>query len=86
MRVYSCTSPRSLHIELLRNQALRADNQKGLVEVFRSISEILIWGDQNDSKIFELVSKTLISYNFNPHINMTVMLDITSLASGTLQC
>lgn len=31
-------------------------NKNLLVETFRSIAEILIWGDQNDSRVFECVT------------------------------
>ena len=36
-----------------RNPAVTEANKKLLVETFRSIAEILIWGDQNDSSVFE---------------------------------
>lgn len=36
-----------------RNPTVTEANKKLLVETFRSIAEILIWGDQNDSSVFE---------------------------------
>ncbi len=40
---------------LQRNTAVTEHNRQLLVETFRSIAEILIWGDQNDSRVFEWV-------------------------------
>ena len=36
-------------------------NRVLLVETLRSISEILIWGDQNDSSVFEYVIDNSLS-------------------------
>ena len=38
---------------LSRNTVVTEANKNLLVETFRSIAEILIWGDQNDSRVFE---------------------------------
>ena len=38
---------------LTRNPVVTEANRNLLVETFRSIAEILIWGDQNDSRVFE---------------------------------
>ena len=38
---------------LLRNPTVTDNNKQTIVETFRSIAEILIWGDQNDSRVFE---------------------------------
>ncbi len=38
---------------LQRNSVVTDHNRQLLVETFRSIAEILIWGDQNDSRVFE---------------------------------
>ena len=38
---------------LTRNSVVTEGNKTLLVETFRSIAEILIWGDQNDSRVFE---------------------------------
>jgi protein CLEC16A len=38
---------------LTRNQVVTEANKNLLVETFRSIAEILIWGDQNDSRVFD---------------------------------
>jgi protein CLEC16A len=52
-------SPHSLdHLKFLyhvmsRNQNVTEQNKTLLVETLRSIAEILIWGDQNDSSVFE---------------------------------
>lgn len=56
---------RHIHAELLRPggggeggqdgglQRAGESYQKQLVEAFRSVAEILIWGDQNDTRVFE---------------------------------
>lgn len=41
------------HHVLLKNPVVTDNNKQLLVETFRSITEILIWGDQNDSRVFE---------------------------------
>lgn len=41
------------HQVLIRNPVVTDNNKKLLVETFRSIAEILIWGDQNDSRVFD---------------------------------
>lgn len=42
-----------LHNVLERNQTVSENNRGLLVESLRCIAEILIWGDQNDSTVFE---------------------------------
>ena len=41
------------HQVLQRNPVVTEGNKHLIVETFRAIAEILIWGDQNDSKVFE---------------------------------
>lgn len=53
IRVFSLN--RYLHSLLCKNQTVTEANRSLLVETLRSISEILIWGDQNDSSVFEWV-------------------------------
>lgn len=38
---------------MTKNQIVSESNRSLLVETLRSITEILIWGDQNDSSVFE---------------------------------
>jgi protein CLEC16A len=38
---------------LAKNQVVSESNKSLLVETLRAIAEILIWGDQNDSTVFE---------------------------------
>ncbi|GMS91072.1 hypothetical protein PENTCL1PPCAC_13247, partial [Pristionchus entomophagus] len=38
---------------LVKNEKVSEGNKKILVEALRAISEILIWGDQNDSSVFD---------------------------------
>ena len=44
---------RYLYHVLSKNQTVSENNRGLLVETLRSIAEILIWGDQNDSSVFE---------------------------------
>ena len=44
---------RYLHYVLTKNSTVNETNRGLLVETLRSIAEILIWGDQNDSRVFE---------------------------------
>ena len=46
---------RYLYTILNKNQTVTENNKDLLIETLRSISEILIWGDQNDSSVFEYV-------------------------------
>lgn len=46
---------RYLYHVLYKNQTVNEQNKSLLVETLRSIAEILIWGDQNDSTVFEYV-------------------------------
>jgi len=48
--LYIC---RYLYSVLGKNQTVTEQNHGLLVETLRSISEILIWGDQNDGSVFE---------------------------------
>lgn len=51
--VHSLEQLRHLHSVLMRNAVITEQNSSLLVETLRSISEILIWGDQNDSSVFD---------------------------------
>ncbi|GMT21112.1 hypothetical protein PFISCL1PPCAC_12409, partial [Pristionchus fissidentatus] len=42
-----------LHGVLVKNEKVTEGNKRILVEALRAISEILIWGDQNDSSVFD---------------------------------
>lgn len=44
---------KSLYACLKRNRTVTHSNKDTVVEALRSIAEILIWGDQNDSSVFE---------------------------------
>lgn len=44
---------RYLYHVLTKNTTVTEQNRNLLVETIRSITEILIWGDQNDSSVFE---------------------------------
>lgn len=51
------------YLVLERNPTVTESNKKLLVETFRSIAEILIWGDQNDSSVFDFfLEKNMQSY------------------------
>lgn len=62
-------NPHSLeHLKYLynvmsRNQTVSESNRELLVETLRSIAEILIWGDQNDSSVFDFfLEKNMLSF------------------------
>ncbi|KAI6241474.1 FPL domain-containing protein [Aphelenchoides fujianensis] len=44
-----------LHGVLAKNEKITDHNRAVVIEALRSITEILIWGDQNDSSVFEYV-------------------------------
>lgn len=66
------TRPKNLHsLEhlkylynvLCKNQTVTEQNKNLLVETLRSISEILIWGDQNDSSVFDFfLEKNMLTF------------------------
>ncbi len=48
---------------LNKNQTVTENNKDLLIETLRSISEILIWGDQNDSTVFDFfLEKSMITF------------------------
>ncbi|KAL1494178.1 hypothetical protein ABEB36_009819 [Hypothenemus hampei] len=52
-----------LYNVLARNQTVSEHNRELLVETLRSIAEILIWGDQNDSSVFDFfLEKNMLSF------------------------
>uniref|UniRef100_A0A914X1A1 Protein CLEC16A n=1 Tax=Plectus sambesii TaxID=2011161 RepID=A0A914X1A1_9BILA len=52
-----------LHGLLLKNEKVTEQNRTLLVEALRSIAEILIWGDQNDSTVFDFfLEKQMLAY------------------------
>ncbi|XP_005104406.1 protein CLEC16A [Aplysia californica] len=52
-----------LYNVLCKNQTVTEQNRGLLVETLRSISEILIWGDQNDSSVFDFfLEKNMLSF------------------------
>uniref|UniRef100_A0A0K0DN33 FPL domain-containing protein n=1 Tax=Angiostrongylus cantonensis TaxID=6313 RepID=A0A0K0DN33_ANGCA len=52
-----------LHGVLVKNEKVVESNRKILVETLRAIAEILIWGDQNDSSVFDLfLERQMLSY------------------------
>ncbi|XP_053696989.1 protein CLEC16A homolog [Sabethes cyaneus] len=55
-----------LYSVLERNTTVSESNRGLLVESLRSIAEILIWGDQNDSSVFDFfLEKNMLSYFLN---------------------
>lgn len=55
-----------LHNVLSKNQTVSESNRGLLVETLRSIAEILIWGDQNDSSVFDFfLEKNMLSFFLN---------------------
>ncbi|VVC89014.1 unnamed protein product [Leptidea sinapis] len=52
-----------LHNVLSKNTTVSESNRGVLVESLRCIAEILIWGDQNDSSVFDFfLEKNMLSY------------------------
>ncbi|XGW17603.1 hypothetical protein V3C99_002305 [Haemonchus contortus] len=52
-----------LHGVLVKNEKVVETNRKILVEALRAIAEILIWGDQNDSSVFDFfLERQMLSY------------------------
>ncbi|XP_028173804.1 protein CLEC16A homolog [Ostrinia furnacalis] len=52
-----------LHNILCKNTTVSESNRGTLVESLRCIAEILIWGDQNDSSVFDFfLEKNMLSY------------------------
>ncbi|KAG1653380.1 Protein CLEC16A [Nymphon striatum] len=52
-----------LYSVLSKNQQVSDGNRELLVETLRSIAEILIWGDQNDSSVFDFfLEKNMLSF------------------------
>jgi len=52
-----------LHNVMLKNQTVSESNRSLLVETLRSVTEILIWGDQNDSSVFDFfLEKNMLSF------------------------
>ena len=56
-----------LYSVLYKNQTVTESNKSLLVETLRSIAEILIWGDQNDSTVFDFfLERNMLRYYSNP--------------------
>jgi protein CLEC16A len=52
-----------LYSVITKNQVVTDSNKNLLVETLRSIAEILIWGDQNDSSVFDFfLERNMLSY------------------------
>uniref|UniRef100_A0A1B6EUJ7 Uncharacterized protein n=1 Tax=Cuerna arida TaxID=1464854 RepID=A0A1B6EUJ7_9HEMI len=52
-----------LYNVLAKNQTVSENNRGLLVETLRAIAEILIWGDQNDSSVFDFfLEKNMLSF------------------------
>lgn len=61
--ISSSSNFRYLYAVLCKNQVVTEQNKDLLVETLRSISEILIWGDQNDGSVFDFfLEKNMLSY------------------------
>ncbi|CAF3371727.1 unnamed protein product [Rotaria sp. Silwood2] len=67
---HSLENLKYLYGVLQRNATISDANRDLLTETLRSISEILIWGDQHDSSVFDFLSTCLdkdISLEFARH-------------------
>ena len=57
---------KSLYACLKRNRTVTQSNKDTVVEALRQIAEILIWGDQNDSSVFEFfLEKNMFQFFIN---------------------
>uniref|UniRef100_A0A8D9EGU5 Protein CLEC16A n=1 Tax=Cacopsylla melanoneura TaxID=428564 RepID=A0A8D9EGU5_9HEMI len=64
--IHSLEHLKYLYNVLNKNQTVTESNRGLLVETLRSIAEILIWGDQNDSSVFEFfLEKNMLSFFLN---------------------
>lgn len=62
-KAHSLEQLRYLHYVLTKNSTVNETNRGLLVETLRSIAEILIWGDQNDSRVFDFfLEKSMLLY------------------------
>ncbi|XP_048575920.1 protein CLEC16A isoform X4 [Nematostella vectensis] len=62
-KAHSLEQLRYLHYVLNKNSTINETNRGLLVETLRSIAEILIWGDQNDSRVFDFfLEKNMLMY------------------------
>ena len=61
--LHSLDQLKYLHSVLSKNQTVTDGNKGLLVETIRSIAEILIWGDQNDSSVFDFfLERNMLSF------------------------
>ena len=61
--LHSLEQLKYLHSVLSKNQTVTDGNKGLLVETIRSIAEILIWGDQNDSSVFDFfLERNMLSF------------------------
>ena len=61
--LHSLEQLKYLHSVLSKNQTVTEGNKGLLVETIRSIAEILIWGDQNDSSVFDFfLERNMLSF------------------------
>lgn len=73
-----------LYNVLSKNQNVSDNNRGLLVETLRSIAEILIWGDQNDSSVFDFfLEKNMLSFFFKNYETKMWKLCLCSIASNT---
>lgn len=61
---------RYMYHVLTKNTTVTDHNRNLLVETIRSITEILIWGDQNDSSVFEWVLPSVLTVS--PHVTFAI--------------
>uniref|UniRef100_A0A672F885 C-type lectin domain containing 16A n=1 Tax=Salarias fasciatus TaxID=181472 RepID=A0A672F885_SALFA len=62
----ACLSVRYMYHVLTKNTTVTDHNRNLLVETIRSITEILIWGDQNDSSVFDFfLEKNMFAFFLN---------------------
>ncbi|KAJ8251102.1 hypothetical protein GJAV_G00217270 [Gymnothorax javanicus] len=64
--IHSLDHLKYMHHVLTKNTTVTDHNRNLLVETIRSITEILIWGDQNDSSVFDFfLEKNMFAFFLN---------------------
>ncbi|KAI2799495.1 Protein CL16A [Blomia tropicalis] len=61
---HSLEQLKTLYSQLEKNPVVNENNRTELVETLRQIAEILIWGDQNDSTVFDFFLEKNMLYCF----------------------
>lgn len=62
---FSLDKLKQLYIQLNKHRIVTRENQPVVVETLRSISELVVWGDQNDAAVWDFfLEKNILDYFF----------------------